>query len=81
MGKQKNEDDGLVSVKQLAAKARTSEHVVNDYIRRGLLRVVRYIKRRRCLADPPSTKILREIREHVATHGNLRDVEAILKKL
>jgi len=70
--------DGFISPQDLAKRTDVTIHQINDYTRRHLLRVTKYSKRTRCLAEPPSSAIVRFIQRHVEENGNLRGCDELL---
>jgi hypothetical protein len=62
---------GLVSVQRLSEATGISQFQVNDYIRRGLLKVANREGRTRLLREPPAHSIINAIREYMNDHGNL----------
>jgi hypothetical protein len=77
--KKGNIEDGLVTPQDLARKTGVTIHQINDYIRRHLLKVSKYDKHTRCLANPPSADIVRFVTRHVEKSGNLRGCEELLR--
>ncbi len=71
--------EGLITPQALGKKAGVSIHQVNDYIRRGLLRITKYEKHTRCLAEPPSSQIVMSIKKHLEKSGSLSACEKDLK--